>query len=48
MNLYRAAGMPLLHTAAGDVSPVEVSAEILRELRIRAEQTWVVSCRAWW
>jgi molecular chaperone HscA len=31
--------MPLLHTAAGDVSPVEVSAEILRELRIRAEQT---------
>ena len=32
-------GMPLLHTAAGDVSPVEVSAEILRELRIRAEQT---------
>ena len=32
-------GMPLLHTAAGDISPVEVSAEILRELRIRAEQT---------
>jgi molecular chaperone HscA len=32
-------GMPLLHTAAGDVSPVEVSAEILRELRIRAEQS---------
>ena len=32
-------GMPQLHTAAGDVSPVEVSAEILRELRIRAEQT---------
>ena len=32
-------GMPLLHTAAGDVSPVEVSAEILRELRIRAEHT---------
>ena len=32
-------GMPLLHTAAGDISPVEVSAEILRELRIRAEKT---------
>ena len=32
-------GMPLLHTAAGEVSPVEVSAEILRELRVRAEQT---------
>ena len=30
-------GMPLLHTAAGDVSPVEVSAEILRTLRARAE-----------
>jgi molecular chaperone HscA len=34
-----ASGMPLLHTAAGDVSPVEVSAEILRVLRERAEQT---------
>ena len=32
-------GMPLLHTAAGDVSPVEVSAEILRHLRVRAEAT---------
>jgi len=32
-------GMPLLHTAAGDISPVEVSAEILRTLRIRAEQS---------
>jgi molecular chaperone HscA len=32
-------GMPLLHTAAGDVSPVEVSAEILRKLRSRAEET---------
>ena len=32
-------GMPLLHTAAGDVSPVEVSAEILRALRVRAEQS---------
>jgi molecular chaperone HscA len=32
-------GMPLLHTAAGNVSPVEVSAEILRKLRTRAEQT---------
>jgi molecular chaperone HscA len=31
--------MPLLHTAAGDVSPVEVSAEILRALKIRAEHT---------
>jgi molecular chaperone HscA len=34
-----ASGMPLLHTRQGDVSPVEVSAEILRELKIRAEQT---------
>jgi len=34
-----ASGMPLLHTAAGDVSPVEVSAEILQVLRARAEQT---------
>lgn len=32
-------GMPLLHTAGGDVSPVEVSAEILRTLRTRAEAT---------
>jgi molecular chaperone HscA len=32
-------GMPLLHTAAGDVSPVEVSAEILRALKTRAEET---------
>jgi molecular chaperone HscA len=31
--------MPLLHTSHGDISPVEVSAEILRELKIRAEQT---------
>ena len=30
-------GMPRLHTAGGDVSPVEVSAEILRCLRERAE-----------
>ncbi|MDX1698058.1 MAG: Fe-S protein assembly chaperone HscA, partial [Thiohalobacterales bacterium] len=32
-------GMPLLRTAAGDVSPVEVSAEILRALKARAEET---------
>ncbi len=32
-------GMPLLRTAAGDVSPVEVSAEILRALKNRAEET---------
>jgi len=32
-------GMPLLHTAAGDVSPVEISAEILRILKTRAEET---------
>jgi molecular chaperone HscA len=32
-------GMPLLHTAHGDISPVEVSAEILRQLRTRAEET---------
>jgi len=32
-------GMPLLRTAGGDVSPVEVSAEILRSLKERAEQT---------
>ena len=31
--------MPLLHTAGGDVSPVEVSAEILRVLKARAEAT---------
>jgi molecular chaperone HscA len=31
-------GMPLLHTAGGDVSPVEVSAEILKILKIRAEE----------
>ena len=32
-------GMPMLHTAGGDVSPVEVSAEILRVLKTRAEET---------
>ena len=32
-------GMPLLCTAAGNLSPVEVSAEILRTLKTRAEQT---------
>jgi molecular chaperone HscA len=32
-------GMPLLHTDGGDVSPVEVSAEILRTLKARAENT---------
>ena len=32
-------GMPLLHTAGGDVSPVEVSAEILRTLKTRAEES---------
>ena len=32
-------GMPMLHTAAGDVSPVEVSADILRVLKTRAEET---------
>ena len=32
-------GMPRLHTAGGDVSPVEVSAEILRVLKARAEET---------
>lgn len=31
--------MPLIRTVAGDVSPVEVSAEILRTLKARAEQT---------
>ncbi len=30
-------GMPRIHTAAGDFSPVEVSADILRNLRDRAE-----------
>ncbi len=34
-----ASHMPMLHTAAGDVSPVEVSAEILRVLKARAEAT---------
>jgi molecular chaperone HscA len=34
-----ASAMPLLRTVAGDVSPVEVSAEILRVLKDRAEQT---------
>jgi molecular chaperone HscA len=34
-----ASAMPLLRTVAGDVSPVEVSAEILRVLKTRAEQT---------
>ena len=32
-------GMPRLRTAAGDVSPVEVSADILRALKQRAEDT---------
>ena len=32
-------GMPKLRTAAGDFSPVEVSADILRALRDRAEQS---------
>jgi molecular chaperone HscA len=32
-------GMPLMHTAAGDRSPVQVSADILGELKSRAEQT---------
>jgi molecular chaperone HscA len=32
-------GMPLIHTVAGDVSPVQVSAEILGALRMRAERT---------
>jgi molecular chaperone HscA len=34
-----ASHMPMLHTAGGDVSPVEVSAEILRVLKARAEAT---------
>ena len=32
-------GMPRIRTAGGDVSPVEVSAEILKVLRIRAEES---------
>ncbi|MGB5260691.1 MAG: Fe-S protein assembly chaperone HscA [Gammaproteobacteria bacterium] len=32
-------GMPSLRTAAGDISPVEVSADILRALKQRAEKT---------
>lgn len=32
-------GMPLIRTVAGDLSPVQVSADILAELRRRAEQT---------
>ncbi|HHJ17727.1 MAG TPA: Fe-S protein assembly chaperone HscA [Gammaproteobacteria bacterium] len=32
-------GMPLIRTVAGDLSPVQVSADILAELRQRAEQT---------
>ncbi|MEA2078898.1 MAG: Fe-S protein assembly chaperone HscA [Pseudomonadota bacterium] len=32
-------GMPLIHTVAGDRSPVQVSADILGELRQRAENT---------
>ena len=34
-----ASGMPLIRTAAGDRSPVQVSADILRELKSRAEKT---------
>jgi len=34
-----ASGMPLIRTAAGDRSPVQVSADILRELKLRAEKT---------
>ncbi len=34
-----ASGMPLIRTVAGDRSPVEVSADILQELRARAEAT---------
>jgi molecular chaperone HscA len=33
------ATMPRIRTVAGDVSPVEVSAEILKALKVRAEQT---------
>ena len=32
-------GMPLIRTVAGDLSPVQVSADILAELRQRAEET---------
>ncbi|HED52004.1 MAG TPA: Fe-S protein assembly chaperone HscA [Gammaproteobacteria bacterium] len=32
-------GMPLIHTSGGDKSPVQVSADILTELRRRAEAT---------
>ncbi len=32
-------GMPMIHTVAGDRSPVQVSADILTALRQRAEQT---------
>ncbi|MGD2075975.1 MAG: Fe-S protein assembly chaperone HscA [Gammaproteobacteria bacterium] len=32
-------GMPLIRTAAGDRSPVQISADILKALRNRAEQT---------
>ncbi|WP_018231437.1 Fe-S protein assembly chaperone HscA [Thioalkalivibrio thiocyanodenitrificans] len=32
-------GVPRIRTAAGDVTPVEVSAEILRTLRVRAEDS---------
>ncbi len=32
-------GMPLIRTVAGDRSPVQVSADILSELKLRAEQT---------
>lgn len=31
--------MPMLHTAAGNISPVEVSADILRVLKARAEES---------
>lgn len=34
-----ASGVPRLRTAGGDVTPVEVSAEILKVLRLRAEAT---------
>ncbi|MCU7960268.1 MAG: Fe-S protein assembly chaperone HscA [gamma proteobacterium symbiont of Bathyaustriella thionipta] len=33
------AGVPLIHTAAGEVSAIQVSAEILKQLRLRAEDT---------
>lgn len=38
-RFVEAPGMVSIETAAGTVSPVEVSAEILRTLRVRAEQT---------